>query len=159
MIAALVGGTALAAGSVAWPVAWIGLELNLLGFVPLAITSNDTKKPAMFYFVVQRVGSLLLLFGGISGGTVALLSILGLLLKMGLAPVHFWVPPVAGRLSRWMFGLLLTWQKLAPLSLLLFITLSICPLIALNVIVGAVVMLATRSLQPLLVFRGLIQIG
>ena len=108
MIAALVGGTALAAGTIAWPVAWIGLELNLLGFVPLAITSNDTKKPAMFYFVVQRVGSLLLLFGGISGGTVALLSILGLLLKMGLAPVHFWVPPVAGRLSRWRFGLLLT---------------------------------------------------
>ena len=108
MFAALVGGTALAAGSIAWPVAWIGLELNLLGFVPLAINSNDTKKPAMFYFVVQRVGSLLLLFGGISMNTVTLLAVLGLLLKIGLAPVHFWVPPVAGRLSRWMFGLLLT---------------------------------------------------
>ena len=113
----------------------------------------------MFYFVVQRVGSLLLLYGGISGDTVASLTVLGLLLKMGLSPVHFWVPPVAGRLSRWMFGLLLTWQKLAPLSLLLFLSIGIWPLILLNVIIGAVLMLATRSLQPLLVFRGLVQIG
>ena len=86
----------------------MGLELNLLGFVPLAMLRTENKKPAIYYFVVQRVGSLLLLFGGMSVGVALSLCLFGLLLKMGLAPTHFWVPPVAGRLSRTSFGLLLT---------------------------------------------------
>ena len=86
----------------------MGLELNLLGFVPLAMIRTENKKPAIYYFVVQSVGSLLLLFGGMSAGVALSLCLFGLMLKMGLAPMHFWVPPVAGRLSRASFGLLLT---------------------------------------------------
>ena len=108
MAAALIGGTLLTVGANAWPVAWMGLELNLLGFIPFAIIRTENKKPAIYYFVVQSVGSLLLLFGGISVTIVISLCMFGLLLKMGLAPLHFWVPPVAGRLSRARFGLLLT---------------------------------------------------
>ena len=108
MAAALIGGTLLTIRSTAWPVAWMGLELNLLGFVPLAMIRTENKKPAIYYFVVQSVGSLLLLFGGMSVGVALSLCLFGLLLKMGLAPMHFWVPPVAGRLSRASFGLLLT---------------------------------------------------
>ena len=108
MAAALIGGTLLTVGANAWPVAWMGLELNLLGFIPFAIIRTENKKPAIYYFVVQSVGSLLLLFGGMSVGIALSLCLFGLLLKMGLAPLHFWVPPVAGRLSRTSFGLLLT---------------------------------------------------
>ena len=137
----------------------MGLELNLLGFVPLAMLRTENKKPAIYYFIVQSVGSLLLLFGGMSVGVALGLGLFGLLLKMGLAPMHFWVPPVAGRLSRTSFGLLLTWQKVAPLSLLVFITLYLYPLIVINVMTGSLMILASSALQPLLVFRGLVQLG
>ena len=137
----------------------MGLELNLLGFIPLAMIRTENKKPAIYYFVVQSVGSLLLLFGGMSVSVALSLCLFGLLLKMGLAPMHFWVPPVAGRLARLSFGLLLTWQKVAPLSLLIFITLYLSPLIAINVLAGSLIILATSAMQPLLVFRGLVQLG
>jgi len=89
MAAAVVGGTVLALGADAWPLAWIGLEINLLGFVPVAISTVERKKSAMTYFVVQRVGSLLLLFGGITAAALVLVSAGGVLLKMGLAPLHY----------------------------------------------------------------------
>lgn len=90
MAAAIVGGTLVAVGAAAWPLAWLGLELNLLGFVPLVMLPTSKKKAAISYFVVQSVGSLLLLYGGLSPVRALMLSAaLGLLLKIGLAPLHF----------------------------------------------------------------------
>jgi len=90
MAAAIVGGTLVAVGAAAWPLAWLGLELNLLGFVPLVMLPTSKKKAAISYFVVQSVGSLLLLYGGLSPvRALMLLAALGLLLKIGLAPLHF----------------------------------------------------------------------
>jgi len=99
MVAAFVAGTLMAVGRSRVPVAWIGLELNLLGFVPAYLNKIPQKSSAMIYFVVQSVGSLCLLFGclasvGIRGG----LAVLGIVLKLGVAPLHFWMPAVAGRL-------------------------------------------------------------
>ena len=48
---------------------------------------------------------------------------------------------------------------MAPLSLLIFITLYIYPLIILNVVIGSLMILGSRALQSLLVFRGLVQFG
>ena len=108
MTAAVVGGTMLALGASTWPVAWIGLELNLLGFVPMAMLTLTNKKSAITYFVVQSIGSLLLLYGGITTAAALLASFLGVLLKMGLTPLHFWVPPVARKLSPMGLGTLLS---------------------------------------------------
>jgi len=108
MIASVVGGSLLTIGSSSWPCAWMGLEINLLGFLPLALWALHQKKAAIYYFVVQRVGSLLILYGGLRVGVAAALCAGGAVLKLGLAPVHFWVPPVAGKLSKQGFTLLLT---------------------------------------------------
>ena len=90
MAAAIVSGTLVAIGAAAWPLAWLGLELNLLGFVPLVMLPISKKKAAISYFVVQSVGSLLLLYGGLSPVRALMISAaLGLLLKIGLAPLHF----------------------------------------------------------------------
>ena len=85
------------------------------------------------YFVVQSVGSVLMLFGAIVRyinlgvyfigyraveGIWCLGLVRGLMLKMGLVPFHFWVPNVMGGL-RWMGCLVLrVWQKLVPLVVL-----------------------------------------
>lgn len=118
------------------------------------------KKPAMTYFVVQRVGSLLILFGGlIASHPATTLSLVGLLVKIGLVPVHYWVPLVVGRLSFANLGLLLTWQKVAPLRLMRYLSVSCAALAVLNAGVGAALMLKVSTLRPLLAFRGLVQMG
>jgi len=108
MAAAVVGGTVLALRTSSWPLAWMGLELNLLGFVPLAILTLYNKKSAITYFVVQSIGSLLLLYGGVTATAAGLTCVLGVLLKIGLTPLHFWVPHVARKLSPIGLGTLLS---------------------------------------------------
>lgn len=60
-------GTVIVASRYSWPVAWLGLELNLLSFIPFSLSQSHCKKGAMVYFVVQSCGSLLVLLGGILG--------------------------------------------------------------------------------------------
>jgi len=74
----------------------------------------------MGYFIAQRVGSLILLLGGIILGYLTFGGLLvgaGLIIKIGLLPLHYWVPAVVAHLPRRGLYLLLRWQKLAPLTL------------------------------------------
>jgi len=66
MATAVISGTLLTLRANSWPLAWIGLELNLLGFLPLAMLGLHNKKSAITYFMVQSIGSLLLLFSGVT---------------------------------------------------------------------------------------------
>lgn len=155
-------GTIVVASRFRWAVAWIGLELNLIAFIAYALSSFNTKKGAMTYFVSQSCGSLLLLVGGILSDQGFLsLSILlsGLVLKIGMIPLHFWVPLVVAHLSRFHFYLLISWQKLAPLVLLLTASFGLSLLSGFNAFLGAVSMCSLSSLPVLLVFSGMVQIG
>ena len=58
-------GTIVVASRIRWPVAWIGLELNLMAFIPSAIPNIYRKKGAIIYFVSQSCGSLMILVGGL----------------------------------------------------------------------------------------------
>jgi hypothetical protein len=74
----------------------------------MAILSLANKKSAITYFVVQSIGSLLLLYGGLTITFANVTCFLGVLLKIGLTPLHFWVPPVARKLSPTGLGTLLS---------------------------------------------------
>ena len=74
----------------------------------------------MGYFIAQRVGSLILLLGGLIVGVLSFGGLLvgaGLVIKMGLLPLHYWVPAVVDGIRPRGLYLLLSWQKVAPLSL------------------------------------------
>nr|ATZ70461.1 NADH dehydrogenase subunit 2 [Conus sp. MNCN 95052] len=135
-------GTMLSLSSVHWLGIWAGLEMNLIGFLPMLIYQKkiSESESAVKYFIIQALGSSLLIFGsllsfstsfswdmiseGMSGtlGLCALMS--GLSVKLGMFPFHYWVPSVMAGLSWISCMLLATWQKLAPLFLLL----SLCEL-------------------------------
>nr|AKS04397.1 NADH dehydrogenase subunit 2 [Parasagitta elegans] len=162
MFCGVVLGTVVVASSFAWPVAWIGMELNLMAFIPYALSSLNTKKGAMAYFVCQSCGSLLVLVGGMLSdqGLLSLTMLLsGLVLKMGLLPLHFWVPLVVVHLSRPHLYLLITWQKLGPLVLLLSVSFGLSLLSGLNAMFGAMSMCSITSLPVLLIFSGMVQMG
>jgi len=68
------------------------LELNLISFVPAAINKEKRKKPAITYFIAQSCGSLIILLGGLIIDSSLLskaIILLGIILKMGLMPLHY----------------------------------------------------------------------
>lgn len=80
------------------------------------------KESAIKYFCVQAIGRGLLLCGGVLLYILPLeLGILpecifafSLVVKLGVFPIHFWVPRVVSGLGWLPMFLMLTWQKVAP---------------------------------------------
>nr|ADA69766.1 NADH dehydrogenase subunit 2 [Eurydice pulchra] len=118
-----IGGGWLALTSVTWLGVWVGLELNLLSFLPLMVlVEGSGPEGGLKYFLTQACASLVLLcsimFGGQAG---VVLSVLALIMKAGGAPLHFWFPMVVESLSWGTLFMLMTVQKLIPLALLSYL--------------------------------------
>ena len=124
-------------------ICWIGLEIKMFGVIPF-LTSKKSEKSTFFdrnkeinvrffYFFVQVIGRLFFGWGAILGGWYAI-RIIGLMIKIGIAPFFWWVPSVIPRLNWLSIGLLRTLQKAPGLFLfrLMFdISLDICVLFSL----------------------------
>lgn len=124
------------------------------------ISSNwNSKKECILYFIVQSVGSLIILSGGLFM-FILLWSPFGFALKMGISPIHFWGGPVVVKLKNIHALLLLTWQKLAPLSV--FIRSTTKQVLTLFIVTNALTALlcvGSKSLSLLLFFSGLLHFG
>jgi len=92
MAAGLILGTLVVLTTSTFPLAWLGLELNLMAFLPWALRREAQKKGAMGYFIAQSIGSLILLIRGLTMGALSVCAVFlgaGLILKMGLLPIHY----------------------------------------------------------------------
>ena len=128
----------------------------------MAIPLHINKKGAMLYFVAQSRGSLLVLLCGLLrdvGSVIYLGLLVGVVVKIGLLPLHFWVPNVVVGLSRLRLYLLLSWQKLGPLVLISSVSSSLVVLRAINAAGGAVSIAGVTVLSMLLVFSGILQMA
>nr|ARH55185.1 NADH dehydrogenase subunit 2 [Setarhynchus sp. AH-2016] len=123
--------TMICISSLSWLTAWIGLEMNLLSMMPLMkmYKNKYSAEATMKYFIIQTMASMMLLFSIIMylnfSESLFLMNIYihmilnsSLMLKMGMAPFHFWLPEISTGLNWLMNILLLTWQKIAPMMLL-----------------------------------------
>nr|QCF45685.1 NADH dehydrogenase subunit 2 [Pomacea maculata] len=131
-------GTLFSLSSVHWLGIWAGLEINLIAFIPILVYSKGimSSESAVKYFIAQAMGSSFLILGSLMGFSpsfswsfmdfstynysISLLMInLALILKMGAFPLHYWLPSVMAGLQ-WMSCLVLvTWQKVAPVFLMM----------------------------------------
>nr|YP_007625537.1 NADH dehydrogenase subunit 2 [Spalacopus cyanus]ADK72611.1 NADH dehydrogenase subunit 2 [Spalacopus cyanus] len=131
----LIMGTLITLISSHWLLMWIGLEMNMLAMIPILMNKSNPRstEPATKYFLTQATASMILLLSIIltmmysgqwsifySNNTViSLILTTSLIMKLGLAPFHFWVTEVTQGTSLLTGMVLLTWQKIAPLSILL----------------------------------------
>nr|YP_009509578.1 NADH dehydrogenase subunit 2 [Tubuca capricornis]AUN44995.1 NADH dehydrogenase subunit 2 [Tubuca capricornis] len=126
----LIMGVLISVSSPSWFGVWIGLELNLMSFIPLISLKMNSyfSEAALKYFLIQAMGSALLIsssFLFLSLSFISLFLILfSLLLKMGSAPFHFWFPQVMEGILWPQVFLLSTIQKLAPLTLTSYLMIS-----------------------------------
>nr|AFL70309.1 NADH dehydrogenase subunit 2 [Uperoleia glandulosa]AFL70334.1 NADH dehydrogenase subunit 2 [Uperoleia glandulosa]AFL70349.1 NADH dehydrogenase subunit 2 [Uperoleia glandulosa] len=136
--------TSLATGTITvflshhWILAWIGLEINTLAIIPLMTKTPHPRaiEAATKYFLIQAAASATILFSStinawltgewainsLSHPTANIILTLALAMKLGLAPLHFWLPEVLQGLTLQTGLILSTWQKLAPMALLIQLT-------------------------------------
>nr|AAL16602.1 NADH dehydrogenase subunit 2 [Ptereleotris monoptera] len=133
-------GTTVTFGSSHWLLAWMGLEINTLAILPLMAQHHHPRavEATTKYFLTQATAAATLLFASTTNAwltgqwNIQLMThpvpttmiILALSLKIGLAPLHTWLPEVLQGLDLTTGLLLSTWQKLAPFALLLQIPLQ-----------------------------------
>nr|YP_010956589.1 NADH dehydrogenase subunit 2 [Xenolepidichthys dalgleishi]WMY89682.1 NADH dehydrogenase subunit 2 [Xenolepidichthys dalgleishi]WNH22402.1 NADH dehydrogenase subunit 2 [Xenolepidichthys dalgleishi] len=128
-------GTTITFASSHWLLAWMGLEINTLAIIPLMAQHHHPRaiEATTKYFLTQATAAALILFASMTNAWMTgqweiqqmtqtiptTMLTLALMLKLGLAPTHFWMPEVIQGLDLTTGLIMSTWQKLAPLSLLL----------------------------------------
>nr|QST17194.1 NADH dehydrogenase subunit 2 [Delphinapterus leucas] len=141
LLSTLILSTTIVTISSHWLFAWIGLEMNMMAIIPIMMKNPTPRatEASTKYFLTQATASALLMLAIIinlmhSGQwtimklfnpTASLLMTMALAIKLGLAPFHFWVPEVTQGIPLTTGLILLTWQKLAPISILYQISPSI----------------------------------
>nr|WCJ44981.1 NADH dehydrogenase subunit 2 [Acanthurus nigroris] len=128
-------GTMIALTSSHWLIAWMGLEISTIAIIPLMAKRHHPRaiEAATKYFLTQATGAALLLFATMvnawlsgewdfyhaSSPIAVILATLALALKMGIAPLHAWLPEVLQGVDLITGMVISTWQKLAPFALLI----------------------------------------
>ena len=156
-------GTLGAISTEIWSASWIILELNLISFLIMITGRWPAKKTGIIYFIVQRIGTLIILRGGVIAEWSSPLThwvILGLLLKTRMAPFHFWGANLITKLSGKTSFVFLTWQKIAPLFIMMVTTSKyfIRWVLILNILVATRCRIGSKNLFVLLFFSGLIHV-
>nr|YP_010718930.1 NADH dehydrogenase subunit 2 [Parnassius orleans]AIT70895.1 NADH dehydrogenase subunit 2 [Parnassius nomion]AJR33130.1 NADH dehydrogenase subunit 2 [Parnassius nomion]WDQ44533.1 NADH dehydrogenase subunit 2 [Parnassius orleans]WDV10679.1 NADH dehydrogenase subunit 2 [Parnassius orleans] len=156
-----------------WLGCWIGLEINLLSFIPLISNSKNllSSEAALKYFLTQSIASINFLFSILLKMILLknfemnnLFSILinsSMLMKMGSTPFHFWFPNIIEGLSWFNCFILMTWQKISPMILLSYYMNNnfLMFIMIFNVIVGSMGGINQTSLRKLMSFSSINNLG
>nr|YP_514711.1 NADH dehydrogenase subunit 2 [Denticeps clupeoides]BAE79943.1 NADH dehydrogenase subunit 2 [Denticeps clupeoides] len=135
LISSLGLGTTLTFASSHWLLAWMGLEINTLAILPLMAQQHHPRavEATTKYFLTQATAAAMILFASTTNAWImgqwdinqmshpitTTLVMTALALKIGLAPMHFWLPEVLQGLELTTGLILSTWQKLAPFALII----------------------------------------
>nr|QRW36332.1 NADH dehydrogenase subunit 2 [Hydroporus kasyi] len=177
-ISMLFMGTIITISSYSWLGVWMGLEINLLSFIPLINMKNNqfSSESSIKYFLIQALASSIFLFTIIMfiskskminelyyfNKTLMMIMNSTILLKLGAAPFHFWFPEIIEGLN-WMNSIILmTWQKIAPMMILSYtmkLNYFIYFIIILSTLIGSIGGLNQISLRKILAYSSINHIG
>nr|YP_010234516.1 NADH dehydrogenase subunit 2 [Acanthodactylus schmidti]QTA72695.1 NADH dehydrogenase subunit 2 [Acanthodactylus schmidti] len=180
MISNLALGMVITASSYHWLLAWMGLELNTLAILPILAKHHHPRatEAATKYFIIQATASLIIMFSSAinawSTGTwdITQLStypatttiLLALAMKLGLAPMHLWLPEVMQGTNMSSALIITTWQKLPPLTLL-YLTSNQLPfmimasLAIISVLIGGWSGLNQTQMRKIMAFSSIAHLG
>nr|AWN56299.1 NADH dehydrogenase subunit 2 [Neomegalotomus parvus] len=158
-----------------WLGMWMGLEINLMSFIPL-ISKNMNKSSSqsmMIYFLTQSIGSVTLLFSILMKPMLfinefmnqelfKIMMMISMMIKVGIAPFHLWFPEMMSNLAWLEASLLLTWQKVAPLFIMNYMTPNLWLIYfaaILSSMVGSIGGLNQTSLRKILAYSSINHLG
>nr|YP_009231504.1 NADH dehydrogenase subunit 2 [Hippocampus spinosissimus]ALV90425.1 NADH dehydrogenase subunit 2 [Hippocampus spinosissimus] len=171
-------GTTITFTSSHWLLAWMGLEINTLAIIPLMAQHHHPRsvEASTKYFLTQATAAAMILFASSTNAWItgqwsinelshpvpSTIMMLGLALKIGMAPLHSWLPEVLQGLDLTTGLIMSTWQKLAPFSLLMQINLNNPVLITMAItstMVGGWGGLNQTQLRKILAYSSIAHIG
>nr|QHB77695.1 NADH dehydrogenase subunit 2 [Hylomyscus denniae vulcanorum] len=159
---------------------WVGLELSLLAIIPLLINKKNPRstEAATKYFVTQATASMIILLAIIlnykqlgtwmfqqqTNNLILMMTLISLSMKLGLAPFHYWLPEVTQGIELHTGLILLTWQKIAPLSILYQIYNLLNPTITLSmailsILIGAWGGLNQTQMRKIMAYSSIAHMG
>nr|QQQ88789.1 NADH dehydrogenase subunit 2 [Hyalella armata] len=150
-----------------WFIAWIGLEMNVISFIPLMLMKNNkySNEASLKYFLVQAFASMLIITSiimmscGYLSAEYVLLS--ALFLKAGGAPFHQWLPSLVEGLSWMSLTVLFILQKISPLLLISFLLLNkmgfilVYTVIVASAVIGSIGGLMSVSLRKIMAYSSI----
>nr|YP_009691874.1 NADH dehydrogenase subunit 2 [Nortia carinicollis]QEG58667.1 NADH dehydrogenase subunit 2 [Nortia carinicollis] len=172
----LMTGSLISISSYSWFSMWMGLEINLLAMIPLIYNSKNlfSSEAALKYFITQALASGILLFSIIlmtnsseflpqnSNYWLMMMMNSALMTKVGAAPFHSWFPEVLEGMN-WMNGLImLTWQKIAPMVLLMYsvnMTVFFSSIVIFSSTIGSILGLNQISMRKIMAYSSINHIG
>nr|YP_010454229.1 NADH dehydrogenase subunit 2 [Sepietta obscura]QXJ42258.1 NADH dehydrogenase subunit 2 [Sepietta obscura] len=169
-------GTMFSLSSSHWLTMWMGLELNLMSFLPLMNIKGKMleAEASMKYFIIQSMSSSMLIFSSIMmyiynltwysmfNNLMNILILLSLVLKLGGAPLHFWLPNISKQMPWSILFLLLTWQKLAPLFMLSLMNSNFMMIMLISItstLIGSLMALNQTNLQLIITYSSISHLG
>nr|ARF05810.1 NADH dehydrogenase subunit 2 [Pareiorhaphis garbei] len=173
-------GTTLTFASSHWLLAWMGLEINTLAILPLMAQHHHPRsvEATTKYFLAQATAAATILFASMtnawitgqwdithmSNTTATIMITMALAMKVGLAPMHFWMPAVLQGLDLTTGLIMATWQKLAPFALLIQIAPITHPMLLttlgiLSTLIGGWGGLNQTQLRKMLAYSSIAHLG
>nr|QNP09675.1 NADH dehydrogenase subunit 2 [Ochthebius sp. IBE<ESP> AV177] len=166
-------GSLISISSFSWLGMWMGLEINLLSIIPLFSNTKNmmNNEATLKYFITQALASTIMLFSIILISSnlfmnwetnINMIFNSSLMTKMGAAPFHFWFPEVMEGLN-WMNCLiLLTWQKMAPMILIMYNNKMIeflSMIILFSMLISGIMGINQTSLRKIMAYSSINHIG
>nr|QKI84849.1 NADH dehydrogenase subunit 2 [Aspidoscelis gularis] len=180
LVLSLITGTLITMNSNHWLLAWLGLEINMMAIVPMISKTHHPRatEATIKYFLAQTGASLLMLFASstnawymgtwditqLTNPTSCTTLTIALCMKIGLAPMHLWLPEVMQGTTLKMALIIATWQKLAPMSLILMTSNSHSKLLlmlmaTLSIIIGGWGGLNQTQLRKIMAYSSIANMG
>nr|YP_009538305.1 NADH dehydrogenase subunit 2 [Cacoplistes rogenhoferi]AXY63898.1 NADH dehydrogenase subunit 2 [Cacoplistes rogenhoferi] len=173
----LMMGTIVTISSNSWPAMWMGLEINMMAFIPLMMLEDNhlpSAESSMKYFIIQSMASSMFLMFIIlmymkmqyimndMTSVIQIMMMITLFIKMGAAPFHMWFPNTMEGLSWTNCILLMTWQKIAPMIILSMIQYNnMCMYFSImsSVVIGSISGLNQTSTRKIMAYSSINHIG
>nr|UFK32231.1 NADH dehydrogenase subunit 2 [Aguriahana digitata] len=161
----MVLGISMSVSSNNWMMIWCGLEISLISIIPLFINKiSISSESTMKYFIVQSISSSMLVLGILimimkSDYNYDFILLTALLMKMGVSPFHNWVLTVIDGLSLKMSLIVLTINKIAPLTMMSYLNSKIMMVIIMTMFVGSILGLNQNSVKKMIGYSSIFNMG
>nr|WPO01463.1 NADH dehydrogenase subunit 2 [Eocanthecona thomsoni] len=167
----LIISTLITLSSNNWISMWIGLEINMMSFIPLILnkTNKSSSEAAMIYFLTQSVSSILMMMMILIMMCKYLIPktiinnfiMISIFIKLGAAPFHLWMPKIMALMEWSKCSILMTWQKIAPLFMISNLNNSLIMniIIIWSVSVGSMGGLNQTSLRKMMAYSSINHLG
>nr|YP_009560650.1 NADH dehydrogenase subunit 2 [Gigantometra gigas]AZZ73255.1 NADH dehydrogenase subunit 2 [Gigantometra gigas]AZZ73268.1 NADH dehydrogenase subunit 2 [Gigantometra gigas] len=158
-----------------WLSMWMGLEINMLSFIPLMEKEKNykTSEAKMMYFLIQSMSSIMFIFTIIltpmmminenfNNQEMMMIITASMMMKLGAAPMHMWFINIMNKISWNNCLLLMTWQKIAPLYIMSninqnFMIMNMCAMT--SSLIGAIGGINQTSIHKIMAFSSVNHLG